>query len=84
MSELVPISSVNFSRRTILNSSGGLDPHGTQRDDTVRQVVSLCTPVTFLLLALAKGWSTWDKANSDWAVRDHEVPVEWRLLGMTQ
>ena len=56
---------------------------GTQGATNGRQVISLCTPVTWWLLALAKGWSIYDPSDG-WEVDDEQVPWEWLLTGMTQ
>jgi len=56
---------------------------GTQGAAGHRQVLSLCTPVTWWLLALTKGWSTFDPTNF-WDINDEEFPYEWTLTAMTQ
>jgi hypothetical protein len=52
---------------------------GTQQAETDCQVVSLCTPVTWWLLGLAKGWTVWDDTNQRWQSDIREFPLEWSL-----
>jgi hypothetical protein len=49
---------------------------------TDRQAVSLCTPVTWWLTAIAKGWMEFDHTGF-WRVRDLDAyPTEWRLTNL--
>jgi hypothetical protein len=57
---------------------------GTQGAGIHRQVISLCTPVTWWLLALSKGWTTFDPSDITWDIDDDAFPYEWRLTAMTQ
>jgi hypothetical protein len=45
--------------------SAGLE-WGTQADDTLHQVVSLCTPVTWWIESLRNGWYEWDRHLQGW------------------
>lgn len=47
-----------------------------------RQAVSLCTPVTWWLMAIENGWWKYDKSGF-WRVPDlHAYPAEWRLMNL--
>jgi hypothetical protein len=45
--------------------SAGLD-YGTQAGDTLHQVVSLCTPVTWWIESMRNGWYKWDRRLHGW------------------
>ena len=56
---------------------------GTQPyEDPLRQVVSLCTPVTWWLLSIAKGWNSWDPITGFWGWDDSQYPLEWKLTNL--
>jgi hypothetical protein len=56
---------------------------GTQDDEEpLRQVVSLCTPVTWWLLAIAKGWDYWNPITGLWSWDDEQYPLEWKLTNL--
>lgn len=54
---------------------------GTAPDNTATQVVSLCTPVTWWLLARAKGWTRWEVKDGfgRWNPDLDRYPLEWRI-----
>ncbi|CAN5267717.1 hypothetical protein BH09ACT1_BH09ACT1_12080 [soil metagenome] len=52
---------------------------GTQPEETETQVVSLCTPITWELLGIAKGWMRWNASDGHWDTDESRVPLEWAL-----
>lgn len=54
---------------------------GTQSKDTRLQAVSLCTPVTWWIDALRRGWYRWDRTAQNWEYEDFRVHPEerWRV-----
>lgn len=56
---------------------------GTQEyEDPLRQVVSLCTPVTWWLVSIAKGWDEWDPITGFWGWDDSRYPLEWKMTNL--
>jgi hypothetical protein len=53
--------------------------YGTQPDVTRRQVVSLCTPVTWWIDALQHGWYRWVVSANAWET-DHSLQPRFRAL----
>jgi len=64
----------------VLVRATSADDSGTQDHETSRQVVSLCTPVSWWLLGIAKGWSHWD--GKFWAIDQSLFPYEWQLTDL--
>jgi hypothetical protein len=54
----------------------------TQSGDSDDQVVSLCTPITWNLLGIAKGWMWWDPIACFWQTEENSVPLEWALTAL--
>ena len=54
----------------------------TQPTDDNNQVVSLCTPVAWWCLGLAKGWTVWDPAKGFFVTDYKKFPLEWMLTGV--
>ena len=54
--------------------------YGTQPDQTLRQVVSLCTPVTWWIDALRHGWYRWNVGANAWEDVDHSKQPRIRAL----
>jgi len=54
----------------------------TQPTDDEDQVVSLCTPVAWWCLGLAKGFSVWDAEKGQFRTDIREYPREWRHTGL--
>ena len=56
---------------------------GTQDDeDTLHQVVSLCTPITWRLLAILKGWDEYEPFTGFWGWDDSRYPLEWKITNL--
>ena len=56
---------------------------GTQDSEGIaHQVVSLCTPVTWRLIAIAKGWDEWEPITATWGWDDSRYPLEWKLTNL--
>lgn len=58
------------------------DPaRGTADDEPENQVVSLCTPVTWWVLARVKGWTHWERSTGIgvWLADRDMFPMEWWL-----
>jgi hypothetical protein len=65
----------------------GVSPTGftTNSPNASAQVVSLCTPVTWWLRAIANGWTTWVPGAEGWGRWVHrrdEIPLEWEFTAM--
>ncbi len=56
---------------------------GTQPDQTLQQVVSLCTPVTWWIEGIREGWYTWIPELNGWDYDFMAQPVIRRLRGLT-
>jgi hypothetical protein len=54
--------------------------YGTQPDQTLRQVVSLCTPVSWWIDALRHGWYRWNARGNGWEDVDHSKQPRIRAL----
>jgi hypothetical protein len=54
--------------------------HGTQGEQSLRQVVSLCTPVTWWIDSLQHGWYRWNAAGNAWENVDHSKQPLIRAL----
>jgi hypothetical protein len=54
--------------------------YGTQLTQTVRQAVSLCTPVTWWIDALRHGWYRWNVSGNAWEDVDHSKQPLIRAL----
>jgi hypothetical protein len=54
--------------------------YGTQPDQTLNQVVSLCTPVTWWIDALRHGWYRWNGPGNGWESVDHSKQPRIRAL----
>jgi hypothetical protein len=54
--------------------------YGTQPEQTLRQVVSLCTPVAWWLDALQHGWYRWNVPGNAWESVDHSLQPRIRAL----
>jgi hypothetical protein len=53
---------------------------GTQDDESIlRQVVSICTPVTWWLYAIAEGWDSFDVSSGFWDYDESKYPPDWRV-----
>lgn len=52
---------------------------GTQPGETARQVVSLCTPITWALTGIRDGWRWWDTAHQFWEEDLNRIPTEWKI-----
>lgn len=53
---------------------------GTQPfEDTIRQVVSLCTPVTWWLTAIKEGWDQYNPTTGFWDWDRSLYPPEWDI-----
>ncbi|MDN4598589.1 hypothetical protein [Leifsonia virtsii] len=73
---------INCDTRLALPHVRGVDGiSGTQAGDVTNQVVSLCTPVTWWLLARAKGW-TFPGSDGAWHRDISRFPLEWRLTDL--
>jgi hypothetical protein len=60
---------------------------GTQDDETEQQVESLCTPVSWWLLAIDEGWAQFqrdvgDSGGGHWARKAEVFPFEWSLTSL--
>jgi hypothetical protein len=60
---------------------------GTQDDETEAQVVSLCTPVSWWLLAIEKGWAKFQPGvgpggGGQWTQTIRAFPFEWDLTAL--
>jgi hypothetical protein len=55
---------------------------GTQADETEFQVVSLCTPVTWILQGIADGWRHWNSQKQFWELDVLRIPRDWRLTDL--
>ncbi len=42
-------------------------------------VMSLCTPVTWWLMGLAKGWIAFNRSRDRWTYKLEDAPIEWHL-----
>ena len=51
----------------------------TQDSDTEYQVVSLCTPVTWWIDSIRRGWYKWDGGSSTWT-RDAQAQPRIRAM----
>uniref|UniRef100_UPI00286A1DFD hypothetical protein n=1 Tax=Pseudolysinimonas sp. TaxID=2680009 RepID=UPI00286A1DFD len=50
---------------------------------THAQAVSLCTFVTWQLVAIEEGWNRYDPESGFWKLENWEAfPLEWRLTGI--
>jgi hypothetical protein len=49
--------------------------HGTEASQTDYQVVSLCTPVTWWIDSLQRGWYQWDDDNGYWQLDRQAQPL---------
>jgi hypothetical protein len=56
---------------------------GTQDDDTESQVVSLCTPVTWWIDSIRRGWYVWDRSAGAWSRDDAAQPLIRAIYGLT-
>jgi hypothetical protein len=54
--------------------------YGTQPTQTLRQVVSLCTPVTWWIDSLRNGWYRWNADSNAWEDVDHWKQPRIRAL----
>jgi len=54
--------------------------YGTQPSQTLRQVVSLCTPVTWWIDALRHGWYRWNKHANAWEDVDTSLQPPMRAV----
>lgn len=57
--------------------------NGTQDHQTARQVVSLCTPVTWWIDSLRRGFYTWDAKASAWIRHSAAQPLIRSVYGLT-
>lgn len=58
---------------------------GTQPEETDQQVVSLCTPVTWWLIGIEKGWTRAENVSDGgrfWVADWMSIPREWRATQM--
>ncbi|NEM92312.1 hypothetical protein [Galbitalea soli] len=58
---------------------------GTNDVGTTSQVVSLCTPVTWWILAIANGWWRWIPAADGfghWEYARDSLPLEWQFTSL--
>jgi hypothetical protein len=53
--------------------------YGTNEVGIDQQVVSLCTPVTWWLTAIAEGWREWDALPQYWGYDTSRYPLEWAI-----
>jgi hypothetical protein len=56
---------------------------GTQDWQTERQVVSLCTPVTWWIESLRRGWYRWIPATQEWKRDVDDQPIIRSIYGLT-
>jgi hypothetical protein len=56
---------------------------GTQREQTLQQVVSLCTPVTWWIEAIREGWYEWFPELNGWEYDSMAQPSIRRLRGLS-
>jgi len=57
--------------------------HDAAPEVTHRQAISLCTFVTWKLVAIEKGWDRYNQSTGFWELVDYEaIPFEWRLTGI--
>ena len=60
-----------------------MDPIATAAHNAQQQAVSLCTPVTWWIDELRKGWIRWDSSLNHWdKSRWAEIPLERRLTSL--
>jgi hypothetical protein len=62
-----------------------VDPEFTGSQDwesAQHQVVSLCTVVTWQLLAIAKGWTVFDQRSGLWVTDWDRYPLEWKFTDL--
>jgi hypothetical protein len=55
----------------------------TQDGDTTYQVVSLCTPVTWWIDSIRRGWYTWDGSPGTWMRDARKQPLVRAIYAMT-
>ena len=56
---------------------------GTQdSESTAHQVLSLCTPIAWRLLAIAKGWDEFEPLTEMWGWDDSRYPLERKLTNL--
>jgi hypothetical protein len=55
----------------------------TQDGDTTYQVVSLCTPVTWWIDSIRRGWYRWDANSGTWMRDAREQPLNRAIYAMT-
>jgi hypothetical protein len=56
---------------------------GTQPDQALRQVVSLCTPVAWWVESLIEGWYRWDSTSGRWDVDPSAQPAIRNIHGIS-
>jgi hypothetical protein len=56
---------------------------GTQEWQIEEQVVSLCTPVTWWIDSIRRGWYQWDKRAQEWHIDTLAQPAYRRMYGMS-
>jgi hypothetical protein len=56
---------------------------GTQEWQTETQVVSLCTPVTWWIDSIRRGWYWWDKSTQEWKRNTRAQPLYRTIYQMS-